>query len=365
MMRRFFFVMLAVAAGAGGMPAAQAQTAAKVPITVNGDTVEFLAEGREVVADGNVEIVYKDSVLRCDRVQVFLDEKLVIAEGGVSFIRTGAQEMRGEMLIYDFGDQTGTIVEPDVTFSPYYGRAALMEKVSDTEFLMEETLISSCDLPHPHWGLSSREVGIDDNVLQAHGTVLRLGPIPVMYFPFFSKELTDKKPRLMIIPGHSKDFGMELYGSWRYYLNKNARGEVHMDWYQEKGFGQGIDLNYDTKLLGRGQVKYYRIDEEDTREEIPEPLRESDERSRLELRHRWEPTPEDQVVLEYFRASDSTFRKDYFYREYEKQANPRSFFVYSHVFPQATVSLLGEPRVNPWETVLQRIPELKLETINH
>jgi len=364
MMRRLLFVMLALAVGAAAVPAAQAQTTSKVPITVNGDTVEFLAEGREAVADGNVEIIYKDAVLRCDRVHVFLDEKLAIAEGGVVFSRAGGQEMRGEMLIYDFGDQTGTIVEPDVKFSPYYGRASLMEKVSETEFVLEETFISSCDLPHPHWGFGSREVRIKDNTLQARDTVLRLGDVPVIYFPLFSKELTDKKPRLMIIPGHSKDFGMELFGSWRYYLNRNARGEVHLDWYQETGFGQGIDLNYDTKIIGRGQAKYYRIDEEDTRDEIPEALRESDERSRVELRHRWEPSPRDQVVLEYFRASDITFREDYFYREYEKATAPQSYFLYSHVFPQATVSLLGAPRVNPWETVLQRVPELKLETIN-
>ncbi len=363
MKRRHLLAVLFLGIFCAAVPTARAATA-KVPIVVNGDTVEFLAEGREVVADGNVEIVHKDTVLSCDRIHVFMDENLAIAEGNVSFTQSGAQEMRGEMLIYDFGDQTGTVVEPQIIFTPYYGRASLMEKLSGTEFVMDETLISSCDLPHPHWGLKSREVRVKGNILEARGTVLRLGDVPVMYFPFFSKELTDKKPRLMIIPGHSKDFGMELYGSWRYYLNKNARGEVHLDWYQEKGFGQGIDLNYDTKLIGRGQAKYYRIDEEDTRDGIPEALRERDERSRVELRHRWEPSPADQLVLEYFRASDSAFRKDYFYREYEKQAAPRSFFLYSHVFPQATVSLLGEPRVNPWETVLQRIPELKLETIN-
>jgi len=348
-----------------GQKTAHAQTPTRVPITVNGDTVEFLAEGREVIADGNVEINYQGSILRCERVHVFMGEKLVIAEGGVSFLRPGSEEMRGEMFIFDFGDQTGTIVEPTLSFPPYHGGAALMEKVAETEFLMHETEISTCDLPHPHWGLKSREMKVSGNNLEGRGTVIRLGDVPVMYLPFFSKELTDKKPRFMIIPGHSNEFGMELYGSWRYYLNKNARGEVHVDWYQEKGFGQGIDLNYDTKVIGRGQAKYYRIHEEDTRDEIPEALRDSDESSRMELRHRWEPTPEDQIVLEYFRASDETFRKDYFYREYEKETAPRSLFLYSHAFPKATVSLLGHPRVNHFESVLQRIPELQIDTVNH
>ncbi|MGE5280440.1 MAG: LPS-assembly protein LptD [Deltaproteobacteria bacterium] len=370
-MRRYAWIAIAcVCLAAAGAPRAGADpasgpTKARVPITVNGDTVEFLAEGREVTAEGNVEIDYQGNTLRCDRVHVYMDQKLAVAEGSVVFASPGGQEMRGEMLIYDFGDGTGTIIQPAVDFAPYYCGASLMEKVAETEYLVEHARLSTCDLPHQHWGLSCREVDVDGNILQAKDTVIRLGDVPVMYLPFFSKELTDKKPRLMITPGHNKDFGTELFGSWRYYLNAHARGVAHIDWYQNRGFAEGIDLNYDTRLFGRGQAKYYRIDEEDPREEIPQALRDRDERSRLELRHRWEPSPSDQMVLEYFRASDAAFRQDYFYREYEKDPAPRSYFLYSHVFPQATLSLLGEPRVNSFETKLQRIPEVKLETVNH
>lgn len=168
----------------------------------------------------------------------------------------------------------------------------------------------------------------------------------------------------MITPGHRKNYGMELFGSWRYYLNPNARGVLHFDWYQEKGWAEGIDLNYNTKLFGEGNVKYYRIDERDTNKDIPEDRRRTQERSRIEVRHRWQITDVDQAILEYFRASDVNFRKDYFYREYERETQPASFFLYSHVFPGATLSFFGQPRVNAFETVLQKIPELKLETIN-
>ena len=364
MTRRALLTMGTLGFFCAAAPFSQAATA-KQPISVNGDTVEFLANGREVTAEGHVEILYQDTVLRCDSVHVFLDEKLAIADGNVFFAKTGGQEMRGEMLIYDFGDHSGTIIEPQVIFAPYYGRASLMEKVSDTEFLMQETLVSSCDLPDPHWGLRSREVNIKPgDTLEAHDTRVMLGRLPIMYLPYFSQKLTDKKPRLMVTPGNTKEFGMELFGAWRYYLNKNARGVVHVDWYQKKGWAQGADLSYDTKLFGGGQAKYYRIDEEDTREGIPDARKRRNERSRLELRHRWAPTPADQVVLEYFREPTFNFRKDYFFHEYVKQPNPRSFFLYSRAFPQATVSLLGEPRVNDWQSVLQKTPELKLETIN-
>lgn len=336
----------------------------KQPLTINGDVVEFKGEGKEVVAEGHVEILGQDMRLEADRVRVFMDEKLVIAEGHV-FFKRGLQEMRGEMIIFDFGEQTGTLIEPQVRMDPYYGGAEVMDRMSKDEMFLRKAKISTCDLPHPHYTLACEEISKDkDNMLKAKGIKFSIGDLPVMYLPAYSHKLTDKRPRFMITPGHRKNYGMELFGMWRYYLNPNARGVVHFDWYQKKGFAEGIDLNYNTKLFGYGNVKYYRIDEKDTRKEIPESMRENNERSRIEVRHKWQMTDDDQAVFEYFRASDATFRKDYFYREYEKDPQPLSFFQYTHAFPNATFSFLENPRINKFESVLQKIPEIKLETFS-
>ncbi|HAJ57388.1 MAG TPA: hypothetical protein DCL35_06425 [Candidatus Omnitrophica bacterium] len=337
----------------------------KQPITVNGDTVEFKSEGREIVAEGSVEIIYQESKITCDKVRVFIDEKIAIADGHVKFTKESGEQLIGEAMVYDFGEQSGTLINSSVSMAPYYGKTELMEKVSDTEFLMNNAELSTCDLPHPHYKLRVREAKMDPGKsLSAKGISVSLLDIPIMYVPAYTQELTDKRPRLMITPGRRKDLGTFLLGSWRYYLNQNARGLLHLDWYQDKGWAEGVDLNYNTKVLGQGNVRYYRIDERDTRAEVPEALRETDERSRLELRHRWAISERDHAVLEYFRSSDAEFRKDYFFREYERETAPKSFLLYSHVYPNATFSFLGQPRVNKFESVVQKVPEIKLETVN-
>ncbi|MBI5873249.1 MAG: LPS-assembly protein LptD [Candidatus Omnitrophica bacterium] len=337
----------------------------KQPITVNGDTVEFKSEGREVLAEGNVEIIYQESKITCDKIRVFMDEKIAIADGHVKFTKQTGEQLTGETIVYDFGEQSGTLINSSVAMAPYYGRTDVMEKLSDTEFLLNNAELSTCDLPHPHYKLKVREADMKPGKsLTAKGIKVSILDVPIMYLPQYSQELTDKRPRLMFTPGHRKNLGTYVLGSWRYYLNQNARGLLHLDWYQEKGWAEGIDLNYNTKLFGEGNVKYYRIDQEDTREEVTESLRERDERSRLELRHRWNITDRDHAVLEFFKASDVDFRKDYFFREYEKEVAPRSFFLYSHVYENATLSFLGQPRVNDFESVVEKVPELKLETVN-
>lgn len=340
----------------------------KLPITVNGDVVEFSSSGREVVAEGSVEIDYQDSKMTCDKVRVFIDEKLAIAEGHVFFYKSEAEEFSGDLVIFDFGSRTGTITGPQVDMAPYYGSAEIMDRMSDEEFYLYNAEMSTCDLPHPHWGLKCREVKMTPGrVLTAKDIRLNVLNIPLLYVPVYTQVMTDKRPRLMIMPGFKKEFGKELFGSWRYYLNDSARGILHVDWYEKTGWAQGVDLNYDTHLIGRGNAKYYRVDGKDRRKEknldAGEILR-SGERSRIELRHKWNISEDDSLIAEYYRQSDIDFRKDYFLREYTKEPNLRTFLQYSHVYPNATLSFLAEPRVNSFYSVTEKVPELKLETIN-
>lgn len=337
----------------------------KFPITVNGDQVEFVSQGREVVAEGNVEVFYKDSWLKCDKVRVFIDEKIAIAEGNVRFSREDKEEFQGDVVVYDFGDQSGTIIDPNIQMAPYFAVADSMDKLPDGRYVMSNTKISTCDLPHPHWFMSCRTVSLDQNdMLTANSVGVSILDKPVLYMPSYSQKITDKRPRFMIIPGYKKDFGMMLFGSWRYYLNENARGVIHGDWYQNQGLGKGIDLNYDTKLFGLGNIKYYRIDEVLSSQSQQQGDIISGSRSKVEFRHRWDPSSADTVIMEFFKESDANFRKDFFLREYEKQTDPKSFFLYSHVFPNANLSLLAEPRVNKFVSTLQKLPELKYETVN-
>ena len=149
----------------------------KQPITVNGDTVEFKSENGEMVAEGNVEIINQNTKLTCDKVRVFINEKLAIAEGHIKLTKPGAQELRGEMIIFDFGSQTGTIVDAQVHMAlPFtqgqaiYTKAQALDRISDDEFTMSDANLTTCDLPHPHYNMQCREIHMQpDSILTARG----------------------------------------------------------------------------------------------------------------------------------------------------------------------------------------------------
>ena len=42
----------------------------KKPVIVNGDRVEFLQEEKAISAEGNVEVIYEDTKLTCNKIRV-------------------------------------------------------------------------------------------------------------------------------------------------------------------------------------------------------------------------------------------------------------------------------------------------------
>ena len=75
-LRRFLIAFLIVISA---LPHATAQEI-KEPIVVNGDKVEYLQDKKVVVASKNIEATYKDVVMTCDKITVYLDTKDAVAE---------------------------------------------------------------------------------------------------------------------------------------------------------------------------------------------------------------------------------------------------------------------------------------------
>ncbi len=104
------------------------------PVIVNGDTVEYLADNKEVQASGKVVVDYKGTILRCDKLTVNTQTKDAVAEGHVR-IEDPKSTMEGEKIIYNFNTKIGTVANASFISPPYFGKAQKVDKVSDTHFI--------------------------------------------------------------------------------------------------------------------------------------------------------------------------------------------------------------------------------------
>ena len=322
------------------------------PVQVNGDQVQYFDTEKKVVGQGNVVVTYKDIKLTCKKVTAFLESKEAIAEGDVVVTR-GDEVLRGKKIVYNFQTETGVVTEGVAKNGVWYGGGEELRKISPQEIDIKDGYLTTCDLDKPHYRIQSKEVKIYlGKRIVAKNVTFNIGNVPVFYLPVYSQPINDKFSKVNFVPGRDKTWGPYLLSSYRYNLGEDVKGNVHLDYRQNKGFGEGLDYNFKTKDFGNGYLSGYFINENDKVQQTEK------DRWRIEYRHKWEIQPDTVGVLEYHGFKDASFTKDYFYREeFERDPQPQSYLFVNHTAPGYTASILAVKRVNTFFTEVERLPE--------
>ncbi len=336
--------------------------APKEPIVVNGDNVEYFHEKKMVTGAGNVSIQYKDVLLTCDKITVYLDTREAIAEGNVKVTQKGAY-LTGEKMNYNFETKKGTIIKGYVNSKPFYGKAEEVDKVENRDqYKLDEGYVTTCDLEKPHYRVRAKQIIVypGDKVIARH-IVMYVGGVPVLYWPYYVQPLTDRKSHITIIPGTRKDWGYYALTSYRYYLGDKNRGDLLLDYRTKKGVAEGVNHYYHTTEIGDGAVKLYF-----TRENafVYQPGGSEIDRWRWQVRHRWDMGRDTDTVatLEFNKMSDRDVVKDYFYNEYEELgATPDNYLSFVTQKDTYTSQFLIRKRVDDFMDVVERLPEFKID----
>ncbi|HQJ15494.1 MAG TPA: LPS assembly protein LptD [Candidatus Omnitrophota bacterium] len=338
------------------------------PVTVNGDTVEYSTEEKRVVATGNVLIIYKGTTLSCDRVSVDTVTKDAIAEGNVHIKDDKEGVMTGSRVLYNFSTRTGTVIDGDFMSDPYYGRAREISRVSESEFRANNGYATTCGMDTPHYRVTSKRITIyPGDKIKSENDVVYIGKCPVAWLPFYNHSLKEPLMHVQLSPGHSKDWGYYLLSAWRYYFSDDLSGRIYADYRNELGFAEGFGANYRTGGLGMGDLKYYYIQERPRSYEEDQPA--EFERSLIRWRHKWIIDDNTDYVSEYYKINDAkraaygaehNMLKDFFYREYEKDSQPRSYAQVHRNFDYSSMDVLVQARVNDWYNAgfIEKLPEV-------
>jgi len=346
-------------------------SAEELPVVMKGDTIEYFDTQGKIVAIGHVTATHSDVKLTCDQATLYMETQDVYLTGRVRLVQPGGL-LKGEEIIYNFKTKKGTILQAEGQADPWRTVSHRAKKVSGTSYLHKQGYLTSCDFEEPHTRFSARtvQVFLDDRIVLKN-IVMKIGGVPIFYMPSYTHPLNDKRPRVTIIPGKDKAWGLFLLTAWRVYLNENLQGRFHIDYREKLDLATGIDLKYKLPVGGEGIFREYYtherllqrdhfyskyFDEDDDR-----PTTER-ERYRFQLRHRWQMLPNTQATLEYHRTKDSTFIKDFFEREFEEGGpNPRTYFQIIRSTPWYGLTFFSSWRASRHASEAQEFPRIALD----
>lgn len=203
-------------------------------------------EKRQIVlAEGAVEVVQGDYILRTDSLTYFQAENIVRADGSVSVLQPN-----GEVYFADHVDLTGDLKTGVINqFKARLADGSVFAANSATRVnpaltKMKEAVYSPCKIctgEDPFWQVKARKVKVDniEEVVSYRDAFLEFKGVPVVYTPYFEHPTPDAGPVDGITkPDYTQDSNLGTVVRIPYYIRLAPDKELTLTpWYtSEDGF---------------------------------------------------------------------------------------------------------------------------------
>ncbi len=231
---------------------------------IQSDTQSY-QKGRYVL-DGHVVVAYRERTIEADHMEYDTLTGEVIATGHL--VATGgsnSERIQASHGTVNLKQQTGRFY--DVTGSvgvkntgrgtiytsgnPFLFTGRLVVRSGPAEYQVYDGTVTSCQLPHPDWLLSSGKFEIDSEKARAHNSIFHLLNVPLLYLPYVTHPV-DAAARQsgFLVPIFSQSsikgtvLGEELY----WVINRSADLTMGLQYFSLRGWEESGTFRY----RGRG-----------------------------------------------------------------------------------------------------------------
>lgn len=342
----------------------------RVPIDTSADEFDYDSKSGVLILKGNAVIIRQDTGATLSADQIRFNEKTGkgVATGNVVVTEQG-KEWSGDKLEYDVNEKSWTghgIVGGERSVyseDPFTLRAMEIDRVSRNQYVVRDVVATTCDPddPYPPYRVKARKMVVTPGErIKGYGTTIYFGRVPVMWTPFWTKNL-DEDSGWHLRPGYNSRLGAFLLSTYRTPLNDYIRSETHIDAYSERGVGLGQDFGWRDPVDGAwyGKIRTFYLDDDMPFEDDEDPTASpvDEDRYRIRVEHSAYFTPNDYFLSDFNYLSDPDVLEDFFDREYRGAAIPDNFASFTHRDDWYAAELLLRPRLNDFYEVTARIPE--------
>ncbi len=234
--------------------------AATVPVRAWAQQMVFDGARDSWELSGQVEITYKDMVIRGDHATIDAKAKQVVIDGSV-WVARGDEILKGEVATYDMsaGDvvvkQAWAKLKDDQVTGFLFARGAELAK-KDDYLLLSEGFVTTCDLDKPHWRLEVREleVYVDDRIVLRSVSYYE-GNVKLLSLPRLTIPLKDDERLELPKIGYGAVEGWYVKGKYNYSLGEMGSGSLHADYYEL--LGPAVGVRHQLKLGAAGVLTAY------------------------------------------------------------------------------------------------------------
>lgn len=149
---------------------------------------------------GNVQILYEDKHISCERALVSLRNKTIDAQGSVVYTSPQAI-VGGEKVLLDYESNTGVIYEGYVKNGNMLFEGNYIIKSSDIDYLSEDGRFTTCNNCPESWSFSGTRVRAElGGYAYLKNSTLRVGGFPIFWLPYLIVPLKSERQTGLLTP---------------------------------------------------------------------------------------------------------------------------------------------------------------------
>ncbi|RPH98524.1 MAG: LPS-assembly protein LptD [Lysobacterales bacterium] len=257
-------------------------------------------------ARGSVELFRADQHITTERILYDPVHEVVTVPGDLGYADQQVW-FRGREAHYSFAEESGRFswIDYGLTGSSANGSAELAELIGGHTSILHRVDYTSCPGEQPDWQLQARELELrhDEGMGIARGARLTFKDVPILYAPYFTFPLDDRRKSGFLYPnlGHNSDSGLEVGAPWYWNIAPNQDAVIEPRYYTNRGFMLSGDYRFLTRRTSGAFEGDYLPNDKKTREE----------RYRYLFQHFAVPAERWDTALIVDRVSDDNYYQDF------------------------------------------------------
>ena len=262
--------------------------------------------GEQAQASGHVELFRADQHLATELIFYDPENREITMPVAVSY-EDQQVWVRGEKAHYSFDNESGrfSTIDYGLTGSSANGSADWIELIGGHTSQLHGIVYTTCPGKHPEWELSARELELrhDKGIGVALGAKLKFKGIPILYFPWFTFPIDDRRKSGFLYPsfGNTNDNGFEFGIPWYWNIAPNHDATFEPRYFANRGFMLSGEYRFLTaKTHGLLDFDY-----------MPDDRKTGDQRYYYRFQHRATPLKRWRTTLVLERVSDDQYFLDF------------------------------------------------------
>jgi LPS-assembly protein len=222
-------------------------------------------------AKGDVELYRADQYLATDRILYDPNTEIVTVPGAVSY-EDQQVWVKGTGAHYNFIDESGSfsLIDYGLTGSSANGKAESVELIGGHTSKLKQLVYTTCPGEKPDWVLSASELELkhEEGMGVARGAKLKFKGIPILYAPWFSFPIDDRRKTGFLYPsfGNTNDNGLEFGIPFYWNIAPNHDATIEPHYFTDRGFMLSGEYRFLTRKT-RGNLDFdYLLDDKKTGE---------------------------------------------------------------------------------------------------